>query len=311
MGRPLKSLKAARAAKADWDLRSDFPDLYDAIDTWQANSDVDTLAEALEGLSIDPLRIRGSTPSEDAPRAERIRSLAVAYRAASQVGARLDSLRASVEARRSVIHAELIAAACEPTEVMPYEQLFIERLNASDIKQADLHTGGRKLAIAVADFIRQFNKERRDGGKPTAPENYADKVPLASWSDLPRAFAGVVLIDVDAADALELDVCPLPPSTDIATFTEDGHQPALLETRLETVVAWSKIIDGWRQRNNSTLSPLQRAIWALLLGHYMRPDTTNLSNLEAVELASPWKAGGIVRLKAQAPGKHEAGTVEV
>lgn len=296
MGRPPKSLKAARAAKADWDLRSDFPELYHAVDSWQVDGDVNRLAQALEGLSIDSRRIGGSPPTVDAPRAERLRSLASQYVAISQVGSRLDALKASIDARRSVIHAELIAAACEPIEVTPYEQLFLDRLNAADVKQADLHTGGRKLASAVADFIRQFNKDRRDAGVQSAPESYADKVPLASWSDLPRTFAGAELVDVDPSEAKDLDVCPLPPSTDIAAFTDDGHRPTLLGTRRETVLAWSKIISGWCERNDSDLSPLQRAVWALLLGHYMEADTSSLSNLAAIEIASPWQSGGIVRL---------------
>lgn len=296
MGRHLKSSKAARAAKADWDLRSDFPELYQALDSWQMDGDFDRLSQALEGLSIDPRKIGGSTPAADAPRAERLRSLATQYVAANQVAARLDGLKASVDARRSVIHAQLIAAACEPIEVRPYEQQFLDRLYAADVKQPDLHTGGRRLASAVADFIRQFNKDRRDGGTQSAPESYADKVPLASWSDLPRTFAGVELVDVDPSEAKDLDVCPLPPSTDIAAFTDDGHRPTLLGTRRETVLAWSKIIGGWCERNDTDLSPLQRAVWALLLGHYMEADASSLSNLATLEIASPWQAGGIVQL---------------
>lgn len=296
MGRHPKSLKAARAAKADWDLRSDFPELYQAVDSWQMDGDFDRLSQALEDLSIDPRRIGGSTPAADAPRAERLRSLATQYVVANQVAARLDALKASVDARRSVIHAQMTAAACEPIEVTPWEQLFLERLNAADVKQADLHTGGRKLADAVADFIRRFNKDRRDGGAQSAPESYADKVPLVSWSDLPRAFAGVELVNVHPTEAKELDVCPLPPFTDIAAYTDDGHRPAPQGTRQETVSVWSKIIGGWCERNDRELSPLQLAVWALLLGHYMEADASSLSNLAAIEIASPWQAGGIVRL---------------
>jgi hypothetical protein len=203
----------------------------------------------------------------------------------------LDDVTASKDALRD----ELAAVLAVPDEVAEYERRFLVRLTAAGVGQPDLHTGGRKLADAVATFIKQYNAIRRDQGGQSAPDDYADVLPLSAWSELPHHFAGVEVFEVEHPNAI--DVCPLPPSTDIANYTDDGHRPALEATRRETVRAWSTIIGSWCEREGEDLLPIYRAVWALLLSHYMQPDTSNLTNLEAIEVASPWVANGVVRLK--------------
>lgn len=307
MGAPEKKTKATRNAKAHWQLRSHFPDLHEAILTWQSDGGFETLARAIEGLSLDQRKRDKPQLPKDALRAERIDALAIDYVTASQVIASLDALKASVEVSRSAVQAELIAAALEPERVKEYEKLFLDRLAAAEIKQPDLHTGGRKLADATAAFIRQFNAERRGEAGQEPPESYADLVPLRSWADLPRRFAGIQLVDVDPDKVNPLGTIPLPPSTDIATFTDDGRRPALGGTRRATLSAWAALLGRWCATNASRpkLSGMECAVWAALLAHYMRDDASNISNLDGLELVSPWAPDAVVRIVAPAPAKQQ------
>jgi hypothetical protein len=295
VGRKPNAPKAARRARVHHQFREAYLGLDEAAVFLRDQGDVEAIVRALDQLEAEaaPRPIEGM--ADQATRSDKAKYLADRYVAASHIVTRcrllLDDLTASKEAFRD----QLIATLAVPDDVREYQRTFLDHLSAAGIGQPDLHTGGRKMADEVAVFIRQYHAARRGGGTQGTPDNHADVLPLSSWSELPRQFAGVKVVDVE--DPKLIGLCPLPPETDIAKYTEDGHRPALEATRRETVRAWSTIIGSWCERGGEDLLPIYRAVWALLLSHYMQPDTSNLANLEAIEVASPWVANGVVRLK--------------
>lgn len=304
MGRKPNAPKAARRARDHHLFREAYPGLDEAAVLLRDQGDVEAIERALYQLEA----VAESHPVADLPadatRSGRAKWLADRYLASSHLAERCRRLMDDVTASKDALRDELAAVLSVPDEVADYERRFLARLTAAGIGQPDLHTGGRKLADAVATFIKQYNAIRRDQGGQAAPDNYADVLPLSSWSELPRQFAGVEVVDVEHPKAI--DVCPLPPSPDIANYTDDGHRPPLEATRRETVRAWSTIIGAWCEREGKDLPPIYRAVWALLLSHYMQPDTSSLANLETIEVASPWSHEGVVRLKDVVRGNPPA-----
>lgn len=295
MGRKPNAPKAARRARDHHQLRGAYLGLDEAAVFLRDQGDVEAIGRALDQLEAGavPRPIEGM--ADQATRSDKAKYLADRYVAASHIVTRcrllLDDLTASKEAFRD----QLIATLAVPDDVKDYQRIFIDRLSAAGIGQRDLHTGGRKMADEVAVFIRQYHAARRGGGTQGTPDNHADELPVSSWSELPHKFAGVEMVDVE--DPTNFDVCPLPPSTDIANYTDDGIRPSLGATRSETVETWARIIKSWCNNNDTVLPPVYRSVWALLLSHNMPADTSDLANLERVEIASPWSNEGIVRLK--------------
>lgn len=295
MGRKPNAPKAARRARDHHQFRATYPGLDDAAVLLRDQGDVEAIERALDQLEAGAESHPFADLPADATRSARAKWLADRYIASSRLAERCRRLLDDITASKDALRDELAAVLSVPDEVADFERRFLARLTAAGIGQPDLHTGGRKLADAVATFIKQYNDIRRDQGGQTAPDDYADVLPLAAWSELPRQFAGVEVVEVE--DPKAIGVCPLPPETDIAKYTEDGHRPPLEATRRETVGAWSAIIEAWCKRKGEDLAPIYCAVWALLLSHYMQPDTSNLANLEPIEVTSPWSDGGVVRLK--------------
>lgn len=295
MGRKPNAPKAARRARDHHQFRVAYPGLDEAAVLLRDQGDVEAIGRVLDQLEAGAESHPFADLPADATRSAKAKWLADRYVASSHFAERCRRLLDGVTASKDALRDELAAVLSVPDEVADFERRFLARLTAAGIGQPDLHTGGRKLADAVATFIKQHNAIRRDQGGQAAPDDYADVLPLGAWSELPRQFAGVKVVDVEDPNAIGL--CPLPPETDIAKYTEDGHRPPLEATRRETVRAWSAIIESWCKRKGRNLAPIDSAVWALLLSHYMQPDTSNLSNLEAIEIQSPWSDEGVVRLK--------------
>lgn len=295
MGRKPNAPKAARRARDHHRLRVAYPGLDEAAVLLRDQGDVEAIERALDQLEAGVESNPFADVPADATRSARAKWLADRYLVSSHLAERCRRLLDDVTASKDALRDELAAVLSVPDEVADYERRFLARLTAAGIGQPDLHTGGRKLADAVATFIKQYNAIRRDQGGQAAPDDYADMLPLAAWSELPRQFAGMEVVDVEHPKPF--DVCPLPPFTDIAEYTEDKHRPPLEATRRETVAAWSAVIEAWCKRKGKDLPPIYCAVWALLLSHYMQPDTSNLANLEPIEVKSPWSDEGVVRLK--------------
>lgn len=295
MGRKPNSIKAARRARDSNQFRESYLELDDAAALLRSQGDVEAVERALDQLAAGAQSRSVEDLPANATSSAKAKWLADRYVAASYLASRCHRLLDDVTATKDTLREQLVAVLAVQDEVAGYERDFLTRLSAAGVGQPDLHTGGRKLAEAVAAFIRQFNADRRDQDGQVRPDNYADVLPLSSWSDLPHNFAGVTIVDVDEPKGF--GVCPLPPSTDIADYTPDGRRPPLEQTRRETVASWSVIIESWCDINGRNLPPIYRAIWALLLSHYMQPDTSSLANLEAIEVASPWSEDGVVQIK--------------
>jgi hypothetical protein len=295
VGRKPNAIKAARRVRDSSQFRESYLELDDAAALLRGQGDVGAVECALDQLAADAQSRSVEDLPANATRSAKAKWLADRYVAASYLASRCRRLLDDVTATTDTLREQLVAVLAVQDEVAGYERDFLTRLSAAGVGQPDLHTGGRKLAEAVAAFIRQYNSDRRDPSGPSRPDDYADVLPLSSWRELPRIFAGVEVVDVEAPKGL--DVCPLPPFTDIARYTVSGCRPSLCETRRETLKSWSSVIDSWCAENGRELTPLQKAVWALLLGHYMQPDTSNLANLEGLEVASPWSDDGVVRIK--------------
>ena len=303
MGRKPNAPKAARRARDNHQFGEAYHGLDEAAVLLRERGDIEVIERAIGQLEADAQ----SRPLEgmpgDATRSAKAKWLADRYVAASQIAMRCRRLLDDVTASKGVLRDELIAVLAVPDEIAGYERDFLVRLTAAGVGQPDLHTGGRKLADAVAAFIKQYNSNRRGGGGQVGPDNYADVLPLSSWSELPRRFAGIELVDVAPGDEAGFGATPLPPFTDIAAFVEDGSRPPLAETRRATVSGWSGIIGAWCNRTGTTLAPMERAAWAILLAHYLSDDASNISNLNGQEMESPWAEGRVVRIVAPPPEK--------
>jgi hypothetical protein len=296
MGRKPNSHAAVRAARADWELRSLFPDLHDAALAWRDTGDVDRLELAFETLDNDTQRFSPSSLSPTGTREERITALAKRYVVLTRAAGQARKLTAELDAEQAVMRAELTATLALGSEIAVYQRQFVKRLEAAGIGQPDLHPASRALAQAVATTIRQYNGDRRAFDNVAKPEDYEDQFPLSSWSELPRTFAGYELVDVDPEDMKFRDVYPLPPATDIAEFTPNGSRPEPLGTNRETIIAWLGLIEAWSEGHAIELKGMHSACWAMLLAHRMVDDNSRIKNLDGVYVASPWEAGRVVRI---------------
>lgn len=303
MARKRSAVVAGERARDTHRLKAAYPDLYAAMSAWLDRGDIGPVEGVLNTMERDD-ELRGyPSISDDMTRPGKINTLASRFATASQLVARCRRLLDGAIAQQDVVRAELIATIAVPDTIAGYQKEFMMRLEAEGIRQPELHTGGRGLASAVAAFIKQYDAERHGATEQRAPDSYADMAPLSSWSELPRQFAGIELVDVAPGDEAGFETTPLPPFTDIAAFAEDGSRPSLGETRRDTVSGWSRIIEAWCNRTGTTLSPMERAVWAILLAHYLSDDGSNISNLHGQEVKSPWAEGRVVRIVAPPPAK--------
>lgn len=308
MGRNPNWMDAVRSARADWELATGYPELHQAADAWQDTGDLERLERALDALEIDTER-RGYPPlGPELNRAERVVALAARIVTISQVAARMRRQTDAIEAMRDAIRDELAATLALPAadRLTSYHRRLAEHLEADGILAADLHPATRELGQTVAGAIRQLNAKRRGAKRLPAGEDYAEHFPIAGWADLPRAFAAFELVDVAAEDATDDSPCPLPPSTDTAFFTADRRPLQPQGSLRDTIAAWSKIIETWCIEQDVHLAPIQRAAWAMLLGHRLKNDGSKVSNLDSVELMSPWAEGELVRVKVLPPPPVDA-----
>lgn len=291
---------ARRDALANTLLSERFEGLADGVTEWLANGDYQAFADGVDALQNEYV-VELDAIDDAAPRDERVAALAARYAAAAGALAELEYVRALINVRRDMALAELIKATAEPSPVPVYWQTLIRRIQAEGIRQPDVHPSSRALARHLADAIRNFDP--RD--YQHVDEYYSDR-PIATWDLLPREFAGFRLVDLDEVDPfLHRDPSPLPPSTDIADFTADGHRPEALATRRDTYVAWKKVIADWCDRTGRTLTDQHQTVWAMLLAYDMDGDGSNVDFFDQFPIQSPWDPNRFVLIeviKAPAAG---------
>lgn len=271
-----------------------FADLASGLNAWLDRGDYEAFIDALtviEDSQSEPL------PPVDpkAPRGERLHLLARRYAAATFANSFMGQLRRAIDDRIEETRAELLATATEPADIPQYWVKLVKAVQAAGIRQEDVHPGSRALAEHIAKAIREF----RAAGRSPVDESYSD-APLASWAELPPAFAGFKLVDVSLDDdrfIMPPTVFPLPPSTDIADFTADRVAPPTRSTRQETYRLWMKVIEDWAARKNEKLPPQQAAVWSMLLGYRLREDGSDVTFFNGKVITSPWKRGGVVMIE--------------
>lgn len=289
MGRRGVAHHGKRAAKADASLESLFKRLSDGIIEWLDNGNYAAFSEAVEALN-DECFLDPEAVDPDAPKEDRIVALATRFVAANKGLADLGLARGALEMRRDMALAELIVTAAEPTAIPQYWQKLVRRIQAEGIRQPDIHPCSRAMAKHVAAAIRDFKAT----GGAEADETY-DDLPIGSWAELPPEFAGFRLVDFDKSDTgLRRAPCPLPPSTDIAYYTEDQRSLEPLSTRRETYIAWSEIIVKWCARTGLELNHQHPAIWAMLLAYRMDNDGSDVDFWKGMLIESPWQQGELV-----------------
>lgn len=290
MGRPRSHRTGKAAVRANSALQREFADLHEAISDWLDGGDFNAIDMALDVVQNSADYYEYDSIRDDLARDERIVLLGQRLATASQLATRLGRELRAVEKARAEIRDQLLATIAEPADVPEYVVRLWRRLQAEGASQSDLQPQSKALAKAMLDAARAHNDSRKSG----ALQNEEEDEPITTWVELPREFAGFRLRDVGPDEAVDFDICPLPPWTDIAYFTVDGQRPAIKPTRRETIIAWSKIIEGWCTQNGRKLSAMHAAAWAMLLGHRLDHDDSNLSNLNGIELQSPWDEEGIV-----------------
>lgn len=294
--RKSKAWHATREAQSAWELRGRFTELSEAAVAWRDHGDHDRLSLAIELLK-DDAGYAGFPPLDEKKmsRDQRVAVLAERYVTVSRFGDRIRQVADQIDIQRQNIGDELRLVTAEQGSVSEYERGLLRHLRSEKIGQVDLHPVSRALGRAVAQTIREFNKERRAPKTSALPENYSDH-PVSDWALLPAMFAGVELVERPIEKDRWSEPYPLPPSTDIATFTADRVRPPFGEDRFETVAMWAKIIQEWAARKNESVPGKQSAVWALLLAHRMPEDGADLSRLDGLEVWSPWRPGHIVRI---------------
>lgn len=294
MGRKSAAHHARLEASTYNDFAVEFELLAAGMEVFLDSGDFDAFAgplHILDDLYEGEMQPLGS----DEPRGRRLREYARRYARATFAKTYLQSLLHNVQGRIDGAQALMIATAAEPVDIPQYWQKLVTSVRAAGIRQEDIHPGSRALALHIAAAIREF----KAGAQPAADETYND-APLSSWADLPREFAGFRLVDVHPDDnrlGLQPFICPLPPSTDIATYTADRATPRFGSNRHETYKAWAQVIDGWGVRTNRTLDRQQAPIWAMLLANRLDDDGSNVKFFHRQMIQSPWKRDGIVEVK--------------
>lgn len=288
-GRRRAAHHARLAAAADIALDADFPTLSDGIIEWLDNGNYEAFEGALATLEQEYFpEVEPVEPS--APRDSRIAVLAGRYSEATKALANIRLITELIQGQRDIALAELITTAAEPASMPVYWQKLVRRIQAEGIRQTDVHPSSIAMAKHLAAALRDFNA----ADSAEADESYGD-LPIGSWAELPRDFAGFTLIDFDKSDmALRPDPCPLPPSTDIAYYTADGHRPNLLYSRHATYTAWIKIIVAWCDRTGRKLDQQHQAIWAMLLAYKIKDDVSKVDFFKGRLIESPWQRDQIV-----------------
>jgi len=291
MGRKSGAHHARREVTAYNEFAAEFEQLASGLNAFLDRGDFSALVDplyALEDLYEGELHPLDPT----APRGQRLTEHARRFAKATFAKSFLLSLQRTIDDRISSAQAHLIATAAEPVEMPQYWQRLVGLIRAEGVRQEDIHPGSRALARHVAAAIRQFNATDVAG----TDETYSD-APLDSWSQLPREFAGFRLADVSLDDARFVfppDVFALPPSTDIAFFTMDRVAPPVRPTRRETYRAWMSVIEEWAARGHRELHHQQSAVWAMMLGHRLRDDSSDVKFFNGKVIESPWQRGGFV-----------------
>lgn len=295
-GRKKNTWHGARDARAAFELQEQFEELFKAATGLRDQGSYDRLEVALDQLQYDS-EYRGFPALADAmPRDQRIAALAGRYSSISHMITRLATIADQTEALRRRVGDELRDAILTPSDDVPeYARQFLKGLQAENIEQCDLRSAPRALAKVAAKAIREYNEQRRRS--PDAAHEYYLDHPVGEWTSLPRAFAGVELIDIGPDEKQLLEPLPLPATTDIADYTADRNRPPTRENRRETIRAWAKIIERWADANDVSMTGMQPAVWALLLGHRMKVDTSDIRNLNGSQIQSPWHPKRIVRIE--------------
>lgn len=288
MARPKNSKTFTRLAGLNADLRKDFADLHDVLMRWRTGDchyiDVQI---ALDAVWMIPYDYPEPPASNTDDRDSRLLRLTNKYMGLSDAASRLAELTALTAAARDKARDEMAAVACQPLPVPEYMDQLAIRMLAEGVTQSDVHPASRELARHMVAALREFN-ERRSKAEFEDDDVY-DDAPLRSWKDLPRRFAGWELTE-QPRTGNRLSPNPLPPSTDIAYFTETGERPQFRESLVETYDYFGHIIEEWQRRNNKTADPCVASVWALLLAHRIPDDGIGDKYYESsrYDIVSPW-----------------------
>lgn len=288
MARPKNSKTFTRLAGLNAELRKDFTDLHDALMRWRTGKcDYSEVQIALDSLWAIPYAFPEQPVSKNDDRDSRLLHLTNRFMGLSDAANRMAEVTALTAADRDKARDELIALACQPLPVPEYMDQLAIRMLAEGVTQSDVHPASRELARHMVAALREFN-ERRSQSEFEDDDDY-DDAPLRSWKDLPRRFAGWELTERPRTGK-RLSPTPLPPSTDIAYFTETGERPQFRESLVETYDYFGHIIEEWQRRNNKTADPCVASVWALLLAHRIPDDGIGDKYYESsrYDIVSPW-----------------------
>lgn len=290
-GRKLSATVAKQDIAAQLRLEQRFGALEKGIVEWLDGGGDYLFHSALDDLEDDLLPPPAPVRDSD-PRAARIIGWTSRYLTAHHAAAEVRKFAQRIDSERDTAFAELVAAVAEPAPVAQHWLKFIKYLEAEGIGQADIQARMRSLAHHVAAEIRDFNDgaTRRKVG-PT-PE-YG----ISRWDELPREFAGFRLVDVDEAEPLAPEPCPLPPAILIDHFTIGRVTPPMGKNRRETYIIWGEIIKEWAKREGQNLCNKSPHVWAMLLAYDMDDDDSDVRFFEGLYLESPWDPGRLVQIE--------------
>jgi hypothetical protein len=275
---------------------------------WCDGGDNEAVDIALDALSFRGEYYEFEPLSDEMTRDERVVVAAKHLVTAAQVVGRLKMELGDAEAKYEELRAVLTAEMSVPPRVPLYAEKVFRRLEAEGIGQPDLHPASKRLAEVLAETVRTYNRDRRVSAPEDVIDEYSDE-PVPTWAQLPDTFAGFQLKEIEAKESFDINPCPLPPSTEIAYFTPDGRRPRPLQSRLDTLIAWAKLIRAWGERNNQDIDANQALIWAVLLGHRLKGDHSDSTRFKGRELVSPWNTGKLARIHVLPPrGDSEGGS---
>lgn len=297
-GRKRNSLHAARGAEATRALEQRADELSAGMTGWLEKGDFTQFLIALDSLEDEAEAVQGIPLTGHERPQEEAAKLLQNFVGTSYLIQRLRNVSDLLEQEKARLADQLGAALAQDRALPMYANIFFRGLEAEGIGSTDIQSPPRGLIRAVAETIKEYRKGTRVAKAKLDPR-YAD-APVASWSQLLREIVGFRLEDI-AADDVDFDVLPLPPSTDIATFTADGQRIAFGPTRSAMIREWSKVIQAWAARSGIRMDSFQAEIWALLLAHRMEHDGSDMRRYEDVDIASPWRKGAVVRMRPLPP----------
>lgn len=294
-GRKRNSLHAARGAQAERPIDRNVEELQAGATEWIKSKDFTNFIIALDSMDAEARELEIAQYEGTEGPQEAVAILIKQYVAAAHLQRRIAYIGDILTNEKHAIADRLAVAVAKDRDLPMYATVFFRGLQAEGIVSTDIQSPPRGLLRAVAETIKEYRAGVRVAKAKLDPR-YAD-APVASWQKMDREIVGFKLDDV-APDDIDFDVVPLPPSTDIATYTENGQRIAFGRDRREMVKTWSKVIMAWANRADVQLAPFNAEVWALLLAHRMPNDRSDMKRYAKVQIASPWKKDAVVQLTA-------------